>query len=247
MPNRAQLVAHRGEMCRFTENTLPAIKSAIDAGAQNIEFDIQFSKDQVPILHHDFTLTRTTGFNGVVSDLRLQQLKQIPLLTSSSSLSKQPPAVIPTLSEIVELVNNTPFVTAFVELKAQSTMRFGKGYCIDKVVATLKLARFPWILISFDREVLSYAIQNYRIATGWILRHHTSYSRKAAHDLRPDFIFCNIKKLPLNRDAFWSGPWRWVVYDIKEPARARSLLHRGADMIETGAIVDMLHSSLFRT
>ena len=43
MPNRSQLIAHRGEMHRFAENTLPAIKAAIDAGARNVEIDIQLS------------------------------------------------------------------------------------------------------------------------------------------------------------------------------------------------------------
>lgn len=246
MPKRNQLIAHRGEMCRFAENTLPAIKSVIAAGARNIEFDIQFSKDQLPVLVHDFTLQRTTGINGVISDFCLQELQQMPLLGPPSSPDIQPAPAIPSLSEIVELLNNTSFVTAFVELKGQSMMHFGRGYCIDKVIATLGKARFPWILISFDREALSYAMQNYHLATGWILRHHTSHSRKAAHKLRPDFIFCNIRKLPSGPGAFWPGPWRWVVYDIQEPTLACSLLQWGADMIETGAIVDMLNSPLFR-
>jgi glycerophosphoryl diester phosphodiesterase len=245
MFNRSQLIAHRGEMLRFAENTLPAIKCAIDAGARNIEFDIQFSKDQVPVVLHDFTLKRTTGINGVVGDFSLHELKQLAILRNPNSHSSQPATAIPSLREIVGLLNNSSSITAFVEIKAQSMMRFGRGNCIDKVIMTLTKACFPWILISFDKEALSYAMRNYRLSTGWILRHHTRYSRKAAHKLRPEFLFCNVKKLPLRGDPFWIGPWRWVVYDIKEPTQARSLLQRGADMIETGAIVDMLGSPLF--
>lgn len=243
---RSRLIAHRGEMTRFAENTLPAIKSAIDAGARNVEFDIQFSKDQVPVLLHDFTLKRTTGKNGIVGDFSLQELKRMTIPSPQINPANQPATAIPTLSETVELLNNSSFITAFVEIKSQSLMRFGRGNCIDRVIAILGKACFPWTLISFNREALSYAMRNYRLSTGWILRHHTGYSRKAAHKLRPDFIFCNTKKLPLHHDPFWFGPWRWVVYDIKEPTRASSLLQRGADMIETGAIVDMLDSPLFK-
>jgi len=54
--DREHLVAHRGWQRRYPENTLPAIKGALDAGARYIEVDVQLSADGVPVLFHDRTL-----------------------------------------------------------------------------------------------------------------------------------------------------------------------------------------------
>lgn len=57
-------VGHRGSGSSFKietqncaevrENTLASLKSAIDHGADFVEFDVQLSKDLVPIIYHDF-------------------------------------------------------------------------------------------------------------------------------------------------------------------------------------------------
>jgi glycerophosphoryl diester phosphodiesterase len=246
MSYRSQLIAHRGEMHRFTENTLPAIKAAVEAGARNVEFDIQLTRDHIPVLQHDFTLKRTTGRNGTIGQYTLKELKKMTILGSRKHSKVEPVATISTLLEIVELLNDNALTTAFVEIKGQSMSCFGMGNCVDKIISTMRNACFPWTLISFDREALSYAMRSNCPTTGWVLRHHTHYSRKAALKLRPDYIFCNTNKLCWSRHPFWTGPWRWVVYDIKDPLRAKALLQRGADMIETGAIVDMLSSPPFK-
>ena len=246
MPHRSRLVAHRGEMFRFAENTLPGIEAALNAGAQNIEFDIQFTKDQVPVLQHDFNLKRTTGRSGIIGQYTLQELKQLTILEFRKHGLNQPAGSIPTLLETITLLNEYALITSFVEIKTQSMAYFVMANCVDRVIKTMHRAPFPWTLISFDKEALAYAKQSHGLSIGWILRHHSDYSRKAAFKLRPDFIFCNIKKLRLSRDPYWIGPWRWVVYDIMESAFAKALLDQGVDMIETGAIVDMLSSASFK-
>jgi glycerophosphoryl diester phosphodiesterase len=58
------LVAHRGLQSRFPENTLLALKKAIDMGAKYIELDIQFSNDCLPIIYHDHNLQRVSAIEG---------------------------------------------------------------------------------------------------------------------------------------------------------------------------------------
>lgn len=58
-------VAHRGASARAPENTLAAIRTAIDLGADMVELDVQRSKDGVPVLMHDTTLARTTNVRRV--------------------------------------------------------------------------------------------------------------------------------------------------------------------------------------
>ncbi|MGW2047876.1 glycerophosphodiester phosphodiesterase [Streptomyces sp. NPDC001858] len=51
-------VAHRGDPYRFRENTLDSLRSALDQGADAVEFDVRLTKDGVPVLLHDQTLKR---------------------------------------------------------------------------------------------------------------------------------------------------------------------------------------------
>ena len=48
------------------ENTLAAVSAAIEAGADAVEFDLQVTRDGVPVLFHDATLDRTTDGAGVL-------------------------------------------------------------------------------------------------------------------------------------------------------------------------------------
>src|SRR5699024_9214407 len=48
--------AHRGDSARERENTLPAIRSAIDYGADYVEIDVRLSADGQVVVLHDPTL-----------------------------------------------------------------------------------------------------------------------------------------------------------------------------------------------
>jgi glycerophosphoryl diester phosphodiesterase len=54
------IVAHRGDCFGAPENTLEAARLAWKAGADAWEFDVQLTRDGVPILLHDESLLRTT-------------------------------------------------------------------------------------------------------------------------------------------------------------------------------------------
>jgi glycerophosphoryl diester phosphodiesterase len=54
------VVAHRGDSARAPENSLRAAELARAAGADAWEFDVQLSRDGVPVVIHDESLLRTT-------------------------------------------------------------------------------------------------------------------------------------------------------------------------------------------
>lgn len=64
----ARTCAHRGNSSLFRENTLVAVKSAIDSGADVIEIDVRLSKDGEVVVLHDPTLERLWGISAAVSD-----------------------------------------------------------------------------------------------------------------------------------------------------------------------------------
>ena len=53
--------AHRGDSSRFRENTIIAIQSAIDAGAEVVEIDVRITRDGKVIVLHDSNLERLWG------------------------------------------------------------------------------------------------------------------------------------------------------------------------------------------
>ncbi|MHB8632264.1 MAG: glycerophosphodiester phosphodiesterase, partial [Candidatus Limnocylindria bacterium] len=61
-----RIVGHRGAAALAPENTIRAFEAGVAAGVDQIEFDVQRTRDGVPIVLHDETLDRTTALRGRV-------------------------------------------------------------------------------------------------------------------------------------------------------------------------------------
>ncbi len=70
----ALIAGHRGDRSAAPENTLPALKRALDSPMEFVETDVQLSADGVPVLIHDDTVDRTTNGTGAVAELSYAQL-----------------------------------------------------------------------------------------------------------------------------------------------------------------------------
>lgn len=95
--------AHRGWSSEAPENTLAAIRLTLaHPEITMIELDVQLSKDGIPVVIHDFTLSRTTTGIGLVTEKTLQELKKLDAGSwfSPLFLGEQ----IPTLAEVMQLV-----------------------------------------------------------------------------------------------------------------------------------------------
>lgn len=109
------LIAHRGYSAIAPENTLAAFRAALEAGAKGIEFDVQLSRDRIPVIIHDHTLDRTTNKQGKVNSLNLEQLQQ---LDAGSWFSPEfAHEMLPTFTEALNLLQNQS-ITIYPELKA---------------------------------------------------------------------------------------------------------------------------------
>ncbi|GAA1611928.1 glycerophosphodiester phosphodiesterase [Actinoplanes couchii] len=71
------MVAHRGASAVAPENTLAATRLALAARADWIETDTQPSRDGVPFVLHDRTVTRTTNGTGAIRKLTAARLKKL--------------------------------------------------------------------------------------------------------------------------------------------------------------------------
>jgi glycerophosphoryl diester phosphodiesterase len=70
-------IAHRGEPVGHTENTLPAIRAAVDAGAGMVEIDVRLTADGIPVLLHDADLRRIWGIDSDLAVLTSGELAQL--------------------------------------------------------------------------------------------------------------------------------------------------------------------------
>jgi len=243
MKNR--LVAHRGDIETYPENSLLALCSAAKLGFNYIELDIQFSKDVTPIVIHDDNLVRTTGINKDVYASTTKELMLHRVLTSIQDDESKTLLNIATLEKAVEVLNNFPDITLFVEIKRQSLEHIDLELVVDITLNNLEKAKFNVVIISFVKEIIESVKQKGSYSTGWVLSKYNHVNKAIVNNLQPDYLFCNVKKINYPSEL-WKGPWKWTLYDIKNPAFAYELLEQGVDLIETGDIVKLSDSEYFK-
>lgn len=103
---------HRGAAAVAPENTLPSFRTALDAGVDGVEFDVQLSGDGVPVVIHDETLDRTTSGHGPVASLTAAELGSLDATAGRPGFT----GGVPTLAEVLDLLAPAN-VTINIELK----------------------------------------------------------------------------------------------------------------------------------
>jgi glycerophosphoryl diester phosphodiesterase len=96
------VVAHRGLVKGFPENTLIAYQQALKLGVDFIEVDLRMTQDGIPIIIHDDSVDRTTGGQGEVKTFTLAKLKKLD--AGSIAGSKFAGEQIPAFEEVLVLV-----------------------------------------------------------------------------------------------------------------------------------------------
>ncbi|HWV86392.1 MAG TPA: glycerophosphodiester phosphodiesterase family protein [Capillimicrobium sp.] len=122
-----EIQAHRGGSfvdgrATYPEATMPAFRAAAKRGFV-LEFDIQMTKDGVPVVIHDDTLDRTTVCRGPVAARTARQIRRncrtdvlgSPGSTLGSKRTRKR-IPVPTLAEVLALVKRTG-ARASIELK----------------------------------------------------------------------------------------------------------------------------------
>ncbi|MDE6989516.1 MAG: glycerophosphodiester phosphodiesterase [Lachnospiraceae bacterium] len=117
---------------KLPENSYTAIKRAADLG-YGIEFDVHLTKDDVPVVFHDDTLSRMCGVRGYLRDYTYEELQQLRLLGTDER--------IPAFADILKMVDGrVPLIIEYkVEKNADKLCRICDGilsdykglYCIE--------------------------------------------------------------------------------------------------------------------
>ncbi|MGN4426095.1 glycerophosphoryl diester phosphodiesterase membrane domain-containing protein [Bacillus cereus group sp. MYBK30-1] len=120
------IMAHRGYISKGVENTKEAIQGAIDAKADYAEIDVLQTKDGELAVIHDLKLKRLANANVHVSDLTMDELRQLTL--SQDGFSGQ----ISTLDEIIKLAKDK------IKLNIEVKLHGGEKDFVNKVLKTIK-------------------------------------------------------------------------------------------------------------
>lgn len=236
-----ELVAHRGYSLRYPENTLLAIKAAVAAGARYIEFDVQLTKDQVPVLFHDRDLQRMCGQSGAIHDYTLAQLKYFSVSEFDKFGYKFVGNPITTLQELVDYLKDFPSVFAFVELKRLSLQTFGIDTVLNKVLPIISAIHAQAIVISYSLEALLATREQSNFPIAAVFDDWRDRKQAMISKLKPEFMFTDIDLLP--RFGKLTCPQsELAVYECTDPQQAIKLHKRGVKLVETFAIAEMLQA-----
>jgi glycerophosphoryl diester phosphodiesterase len=230
------IIAHRGNAIEFPENTLQALESAVTLGIRHLEFDVQLTADRVPVVIHDADLTRVGDRPESVHSLSWSQLAEIPVGEISRFGDRFAHTCAPSLAQAVDALAGWDGVTAFVEVKRASLRHFGREIVLRRLSDVLQPVLDRCVLISFDLA----AVKILRLMTGarigWVLDKYDADSLREATALAPEFLFCNLERLPLSMERLWPGPWDWAIYEVRDLETARRCHELGARYVETMAV-----------
>jgi glycerophosphoryl diester phosphodiesterase len=109
-----KVVAHRGYSGLYPENTMFAFQKAAEAGADEIELDVQLTKDGTVVVIHDETVDRVTNGKGLVRDYTFEELRRLDASALYGGGFGVNP--VPSLDEYFSWVRNTG-ITTNIELK----------------------------------------------------------------------------------------------------------------------------------
>ena len=211
------VIAHRGASAEAPENTLAAFARALALNADGIELDVRLTRDGIPVVYHDATLSRLAG--------RRVRLSALPLADLGAVRVRGEP--IPTLEEVLRHTRDRALVQ--IEIK--------EGVPVAPIVRVVEQARAGRnvILASFAVATVEAA----RAAAPHLPRMLISKGGRAA-DLAAALADLDAAGVSLDHRAIPSVAfvdalhrqrrqvWCWTV---NEPAAMRRLAACGVDAI----------------
>lgn len=229
---RTRAIAHRGFSGAAPENTLAAVRAAIESGADMVEIDVTMSADRHLVVIHDETLDRTTGGRGEVAGLTLAEIRQLDAgrWFSPAFAGER----VPTLDEVLAAVEGRVLLN--VEIKSEAVARG----IVDKVAAAIRARRMTRevIVSSFAPaalEQLRAAAPEIRTAVLCNPEYHKGRDPVAIVRELGASMF-NIKRTRLTRAMLQRCREAGIpvaVYTANKPRHLRKLVKMGVDAIFT--------------
>ncbi len=204
-------VAHRGASAYEPENTIRAVRRALELGANAIEVDVRVTRDRKLAVIHDETLDRTTSGSGRVREYTLAELKKL-----DAGMGER----IPSLEEVLDAAGRALLV---VELKDPDAV--GE-------LASALAGRKRAVAVSFYHNAIRELRRLIDIDLGVIFSCRPVNPARLAQDAGATMLLPRHKYIDreLIREAHREG-LRVVAWTVDSPARMRELMEAGVDGI----------------
>jgi glycerophosphoryl diester phosphodiesterase len=192
-----EYIAHRGLHQKdqsIPENSMESFKLAL-ANDYAIEFDVNLTKDEVPVVFHDHSLKRMTQIDRLITELNRDELNDYHLAQTNEK--------IPTLAEVLDFVGGKK--PLLIELKPHQNV----DILCYKVMEILKDYTGEFAIFSFHPTVVSILKKFYpdvirgQISEYFTQNRHMNWFQKYLMKSmffnrfsKPDFISYGISDLP---------------------------------------------------
>ena len=174
-PGFRSIIGHRGARGLMPENTIQGFEYILDNDVLAIEFDVLLTKDEVPVITHDFHLSKAITRNAegnwlsedgprindlTVSELQMFDIGGVDKRSLYGSLYPEQAFLsgirIPKLSDLLDLVCLPKGQNLFMLLEIKSEPSIPKSKIIEKIVLEIEKRSLSnrAVLHSFDWNLL---------------------------------------------------------------------------------------------
>jgi len=216
------VIGHRGAAGLAPENSMEAMWTGLKAGADVLEFDVRLTKDQIPVLTHDFHTLRTHRDTSIISHHTLAELQE--------RTKKQP--IVP-LTEVLDEFFGVILLN--IELKGRGT-----GKVVAELVKNryIKKPKSDWdnILFSSFRGSELAAVRSASQKANLSLLHSENPFIFIAYHRRLHLAAVGFHRLYVNRFALEIAKRAGLfvyAYTVNRPHSARLLAEQGIDGVVT--------------
>lgn len=226
------ILGHRGASGYAPENTIAAFELGIAQGCHGFEFDVQLSRDREPVVHHDWSVARTTGGTGDIRDLTFRELRALD--AGRWFAPEFEGQKIPALAEVLEAIPRGMLLN--VELKSRASD--GPGLEERTIAVLREHGRLEdTILSSFNHRSLERARKiapDVRLGMLYeaLLLRPFDYIEGLELDLFSIHLLHDYIDAGLVTEAHGRG-LKVACWTVNEAERARELMQWGVDMIIT--------------
>jgi glycerophosphoryl diester phosphodiesterase len=224
--DHVEISAHRGASLVAPENTLSAVRKAIQDGATHVEIDVQRTADGIIVLAHDADLMRIAREPLVISSSRFEDLRSVDVgkLFSTEFTGER----LPTLEEVIEEAKGK--AKLIVELKSYGT---NADLLVGDVVQMFESQNLfsDAVIMSLEyNEVQEVKRLDTRITTGFV----ASAALGNISKLNVDFLAVNRTMATNTFIATAHSYGKEVfVWTIDDPRDMAAMIDRGANNIIT--------------
>jgi glycerophosphoryl diester phosphodiesterase len=214
-------IGHRGAMGYAPENTLASFAKALELGVDGIELDVHLCLSGELVVIHDKWVDRSTNGHGRVSEMTLQELKELDAGKGER---------IPTLPEVLDFVDRRALID--IELKVEGT-----GGPVADVLGEF-IASHGWksehfLITSFDHHELKRCHELIpSVPFGPLLTAKPLDYAKMAQDMQADGIMPFFELLDENfvQDAHQRG-LKVITWTVNRRNDIQKVLEMGVDGI----------------